>query len=475
MTRITRSWNNDFELYMEEIAAHPHYKDLPIERKKDGSLAWFAFAKSELGKARVIWAEKKAQELGIALQYGVYAKVMRHIHPTQIHTCQICGSKMSINYVYPNAHLITAIKKSFGFDFSDCDNVSDIWDQLIDNGVSTDDLHTFFIRKFKILDIHNAEKDSILLRCEQKCREDGCRLLGPGAMSNFPDRFDGFHTYNRCCRATEDTGRSSENLKSYTKDRRAYEYWSDGNIHAANQFMGSPFFAHTSADHIGPISLGFVHDPRYLRPMAGSDNSTKRDRLLIDDIEEIIAIEATTRVYPMSWYSARLWNFIKENYMQHKKAISTLYRDTLKQNMSNFMYIINIMQDTPSGYEFLCKEFIEPKENYFLYSYEFDESGNIIKQTPRRCTERSRNEMLRFKRIAFTAVADYNEKNNRHISPDLTEEEKCELTTLSNAIRLATNPNGNNDYSLCRQKLEDLIMNIENRLIQAMRAAQADF
>lgn len=107
-------------------------------------------------------------------------------------------------------------------------------------------------------------------------------------MSYFPDRYDGFHTYNRCCRATQDKGRSKENLKSYTKDRRAYEYWSDGNIHAANQFMGSAFFDGTSADHIGPISLGFVHDPRYLQPMPGGDNSSKRDRLQIVGIESII-------------------------------------------------------------------------------------------------------------------------------------------------------------------------------------------
>ena len=43
-----------------------------------------------------------------------------------------------------------------------------------------------------------------------------------------------------------------------------------------NQFMGSRYFQGTSADHVGPISLGFVHDPRYLRPMTGSDNSAKR-------------------------------------------------------------------------------------------------------------------------------------------------------------------------------------------------------
>ena len=54
-------------------------------------------------------------------------------------------------------------------------------------------------------------------------------------------------------------------LKSYTKDRRAYEYWSDGNIHG-QPIYGSPFFNNISADHIGPISLGFVHDQDIYNP-----------------------------------------------------------------------------------------------------------------------------------------------------------------------------------------------------------------
>lgn len=153
------------------------------------------------------------------------------------------------------------------------------------------------------MDAKTSEKDDIIDALEYACRKGNKKCLGPGAMSNFPDRYDGFHTYNRCCRATQDKGRSKENLKSYTKDRRAYEYWSDGNIHAANQFMGSSFFDGISADHIGPISLGFVHDPRYLQPMSSGDNSSKRDRLQVVDIERIIETEQRTGVYPMSWQS----------------------------------------------------------------------------------------------------------------------------------------------------------------------------
>ena len=52
--------------------------------------------------------------------------------------------------------------------------------------------------------------------------------LSPGVMCNPPDRLDGFHTYNACCRSVEDTGRHKENLARYTQYRRAYENWAEG-------------------------------------------------------------------------------------------------------------------------------------------------------------------------------------------------------------------------------------------------------
>ena len=45
--------------------------------------------------------------------------------------------------------------------------------------------------------------------------ENRLSRLSPGVMCNPPDRFDGFHTYNACCRSKEDTGRHKENLATY--------------------------------------------------------------------------------------------------------------------------------------------------------------------------------------------------------------------------------------------------------------------
>lgn len=238
-----KEWHKRFLAYMDRIADHPSYKGLPIPKKKDGSLRWIATAKTEVGAARIEWCLEKVKTLGLKKGPGVYAAVMRAVHPTQWKVCQICGREMSIYYHYPNANFIKALKKDYNLDFTDCDHISDIWDTILMDGVEKETLAKYLIKKGGLdLNPMTATKDEIIDALELACREGKKKLLGPGAMSDFPDRFDGFHTYNRCCRSIHDSGRWKENLKSYTKDRRAYEFWSDGNIHVADEFMGSGFF-----------------------------------------------------------------------------------------------------------------------------------------------------------------------------------------------------------------------------------------
>lgn len=462
MAKSDKIWHPDFLEYMEYIVNHPDYSGLPIKRKKDGSLAWIATAKSEIGKAREAWCKNKAKELGIPIGPGVYARVMREIHPTKWKVCQTCGREMSIYYHYPSANCLKAIKKQFGIAYTEIDHISDIWDDLVKHGFSDSNIAEFFIQYGKLQSVSKTStKEQVIDALEKICRIEGKSILSPGAMSNFPDRYDGFHTYNRCCRATQDKGRSKENLKSYMQDRRAYEYWSDGNIHAANQFMGSVFFEGTSADHVGPISLGFVHDPRYLQPMLGSDNSSKRDRLQKDDIENIIRIEERTGVAPMSWFSKEIWEHIRSNYLVLTEEILTRYRDALKQNMSNFMFVLwYIMENAENGQRFLEMSLLQPKYHYFESSYTFNEQGDIISRNNRHYTGRNANEMERYARVAIDAVYDFNSKENRNVHNDLTEDELSDLKCLCNSIA-QHQPNA-------KELLENLMMCIQKRIISAL-------
>lgn len=469
MAQEEKQWHPRFLKYMERIVNHPNYKGLPIKKKPDGSYAWIATAKSEIGQQRIDWCICKAKELGFIKGHeiypGLYADVMLEIHPTKWKVCQICGKELSLYYHYPNAKFLESLNKKFGTDFSDCDHIGDIWDELINYGICKNDIAVFLISKGNLnLDARTAEKNEIIDALEYACRKGNKKCLGPGAMSNFPDRYDGFHTYNRCCRSTQDKGRSKENLKSYTKDRRAYEYWSDGNIHAANQFMGSSFFDGVSADHIGPISLGFVHDPRYLQPMPSGDNSSKRDRLQIVDIERIIETEQRTGIYPMSWQSKLIWEFIRTNYSNNPNKVSTIYRDALKQNMANYMFILlTILEACPNhGEDFLVSAFLEPNYDSFRYSYKFNERGEIIDIKDRHDTARNQYETNRYKRIAIQAVYDYSEKNNRNNRHNLNSNELVTLKSICSSIE--------SDISLDKNKqlVISFVGAIEKRIIRSL-------
>lgn len=461
MAKSERTWHPDFIRYMEFIVKHKNYQGLPIERKSNGELSWIATAKSTTGQARKNWALKKAAELNLANEPGVYAKVMLEIHPTKRKNCQVCGKEMSLLYVYPNHHMVNALQKDFGYEADMTTHITEIVKELKkSNSEST--IKQFFIQKIGLeAQKTNSGLDEVIRLIEQKCRGGHSSMFGPGAMSNFPDRYDGFHTYNRCCRATQDTGRTKENLKTYTKDRRAYEYWSDGNIHAANKYMGSPCFKEASADHMGPISLGFVHDSCYLRPLSKGDNSSKRDRLLFDDIKEIVAVEKNTNSSAMSWYSRLLWEQIKLNYEKKPGKIEQ-YRIVLKQNMANYMHILWTIKSCcrERGMDFLVQTLLKPKMEYFKWDYSFDELGRPTKRTNRNITDSTRKEFDRFVRIALEAIEDYQEKSNRNVKINLDHEDKQDL------IQLCQNINDGKSHQITLKALKDLVENMQKKAIK---------
>lgn len=429
MPRNKKEYHENFKKYADFIIHHPVYAGLPIKKKKDGTYSFVTAKGSEIGKGRLKWIKNKAKELGYPIEDGVYAKVMRQIHPTKYTTCQICGRSLSIYYLYPNKNAITDISNTFGKEYSIVDHISDIWDDLADDGHTDTELGNYFFSKCGITDDPSElSKEEIIDKLEYACRIEGKALLGPGAMSNAPDRFDGFHSYNRCCRKKEDRGRWDSNMDTYNQDRRAYERWSDGNIHAANKFMRHEIFKGTSADHIGPISLGFVHDPRYLQPMTGNKNSSKRDRLSMEDLDKIAEVEQRTGIYPASWYAKDIWEYIKANYKANPDKIETSYRDAMKQNMTNFMHLLYkiITQTGEEGKELLAEFFLQPNYKYFEYDYTFNSLGEITSQSPRHRTERSKGDMERYKRVAIDSVIEYVEKVNRNLKPAIsTANQKC--------------------------------------------------
>ena len=159
--------------------------------------------------------------------------------------------------------------------------------------------------------------------------------LSPGAMSNCPDRLDGFHDYCLGNRSLTDKGRSKENLQTYGRDRRAYEKWADGDWKAADRLMKLINKHDKSADHVGPISLGFCHRPSF-NVMTKAENSAKGNRLTLNDFEQLIIEEKKEEV--VSWHTKPLWDLVKEK-IKNKKDVEKLSK-LMRRNMDCVLIIL---------------------------------------------------------------------------------------------------------------------------------------
>ena len=237
--------------------------------------------------------------------------------------------------------------------------------------------------------------------------------LSPGAMSDVPDRFDGYHTYNICCRSIEDTGRHKENLMRYGQDRRAYENWAEGDWKAADWLM-QVFRKHgLSPDHIGPLSLGFSHRPKF-KVTSLKENIDKRNVMSYQDVQSLLVDEQNGEKV-ISWHSKFLWDKIKTLVKNDDGAMA--FSKVMRKNLH---YVLIILSDIKSnGFaQFLVKNFLHPE--YAFCSIEFvnfdpktgrydrmiKKAGNI---------KQYRNNAERYIRISLESLDEYQDKENRRV------------------------------------------------------------
>lgn len=363
----TYKMSQEFIDYQEMIASSPVYADMPDLRNSDGSIQWEAPSNRTPGtkhadthNRRTAWWKAKAQSIGIDTSQAAWiSRTAKQIHPTKLHPCKYCGKVMSIEYCYLSANLIKKIhkvnldsKKIRLIEQQGCltlttsiyDLVTSLFEQF---GQSIFGLMPVLLKCKSQPDIPVAPDLQTLIQwLKQVYVPSEPQMLSPGTMSNAPDRLDGFHSFNRCCRQAQDSGRSKENLASYSSDRRAFANWSDGNWIEANKLMGvisaSPDLATQvcrndgdgklhprpcSADHIGPISLGFSHRPVF-QLLCRSCNSAKNNRMYLSDVLLLIADEQKGENV-VSWYAKSIWDILKKRIKSDQDALklSKILRD----------------------------------------------------------------------------------------------------------------------------------------------------
>lgn len=419
---------------------HPNYAGMPDVRGVSGDIQWEAPSNRKSGRfrdtyrKRDAWWAEKAREVGIDPSSNQWiSRTAKKIHPTGEKPCKVCGRVLDIAYAYPNRHLIGRLQRlpyvDESFPIDPLEHISSLVTRMVEQfGDSVfEELPALLGTKWISVPELEPRLEVWLKWIAEEYIPHEPSVLSPGVMSNAPDRLDGFHSFNICCRGIRDKGRSKENLQSYTTDRRVFEYWVDGDWVAADRLMGiirsddelkrEPCLnghpGPCSADHIGPISLGFAHRPEF-QFLCKACNSGKNNRMYASDVEHLRR-KSDEGETVASWYSQKLWELRRDSVVDEETArrLSKLLRD----NRHTAMHVLDRFRR--SGHHTFLATFLGLHHANHDISFEglrvedhrtrFD---NIRKST--RTTEYATEQKARRIRVAFSALRDYVDKESRN-------------------------------------------------------------
>lgn len=488
--------------YAQNIVNHPNYAGMPDPYGNQGQIQWEAPSNRASGQfkdthhLRREWWRAKAISLSIDPRFNTtwISQAAKLNHPYGEKPCKNCGLVLTIAYCYPNSHLINKLRKlsyiDDSFETSNTEHICDLisrmqahyGDKIFKDLPSLLSTASISVEKtFQDLNSWNKYIAEIYIPQEP-------RMLSPGAMSNPPDRFDGFHSFNRCCRSTADKGRTQQNLRSYSTDRRVFEYWVDGDWIAADRLMsqvrsndafineacfnnqqGGSHPTPCQADHIGPISLGFTHRPEF-QLLCRTCNSGKNNRMYASDIQLLRSAEDRNEQV-ISWFAKEIWDRRKGYATSTETALrlSKLLRD----NRHTYMSLLEKIME--SGHLVYLAKLLHLEKAKFSVEFtglrteanltKFDEITHTI-----RATKYTLEQQFRRIRIAFTSLADYHKKVNRSSfiinNPTIFNEINTGLQRLD-SIKTITEPYNNmlktildGSASVTQEQLHELISGI---------------
>lgn len=422
-----RTWHPDFLEYMDQIVDHPNYAGLPCTRDDEGKIDWTIPSNRTPGSKnwdgnsqRREWWRSKAGAIGLSTHGHWLSQTARTIHPFKKKPCQTCGRWMSVEYVYPTNRTLELFRRKLPNiilpERSVLPSIDEVIDAIIEQCSESEALAALTAAFPLTAGTESIADFRAKLRSEYVAVNS--RLLSPGAMSNAPDRLDGFHTYNLCCRTKQDTGRARENLARYGSDRRAYEQWAEGDWSVADLIMSSTGRGICSnpncvnagsevpltADHIGPISLGFRHSTNFT-PLCTECNSAKNNRMSLTDVRNLIDLELTGES-AASWQASRIWNACKSDVKSDSDALTLSKILRINQDA----YIRFLAAGALSPHPEALMQFLDLSpalSRVFLVDFNPAtlELGGVTRET--RQPKYSFSRAARIIRISFQALRDY--------------------------------------------------------------------
>lgn len=306
--------------YMEMVVSHPTFADMP-NAVSNGRINWQVSSGRttsyyEFYPDRFDWWVRKADELGLPGQGNSndrFTVAARLINPTGKRPCRLCGEERDVGYFYLNDRLAKRLNKTLRTDeFKKWQPASSVLEVVGPGRQAMSILLDVFPERANELKQFGAVTEVF-----EKTRHRRTTWLSPGFMGNPPDRLDGFHDYCLFCRAKSDPGRSDENMRSYANDRRAFEWWSEGDWKLADALFNSAGpgacslcnvkVSKVSPDHVGPLACGFKQMPLFV-PMCGPCNSAKNRRLSKQDVARLLKYEEDSGESAAGWHIRGCWD-----------------------------------------------------------------------------------------------------------------------------------------------------------------------
>jgi Alw26I/Eco31I/Esp3I family type II restriction endonuclease len=407
--------------YIEFIANHLAYKGMPNAIDPSGKINWQVSSGETTSfnkyyDARGRWWIEKADQLGIpgtGKSKARFSITARLVHPTKLRPCYICGEVWNVGYMYLNAKLAkrwNKITKSLEFHKNhSIIDASNLFQKLAGESALTAELKHLFPERVE---------HSPLPSVRQLFLNSGhikTTWLSPGFMANPPDRFDGFHDYGLCCRSTKDPGRSKENLQSYIHDRRAFEWWAEGDWLAADRLFNQAGAGKCSIcgkhqekispDHVGPLACGFKHIP-FFEPLCNECNSSKNRRFTFNDVKRLVRYETGNSESAASWQVRSLWDASKAEITSDEGA---LLLSNLMRSLQDY-YLRTLHTLFENGLSFLLVSFLSPKNAYYDVVFQGLNSSTLQYESYEKTaheTKSRRSLAARSVRIAFEELVNY--------------------------------------------------------------------
>ncbi len=167
-----------------------------------------------------------------------------------------------------------------------------------------------------------------------------------------------------------------------------------------------------SADHIGPVSLGFAHRPEF-QLLCKPCNSAKNNRLYYSDVLNLCRAERN-RETVTSWYMEELWQLLRARPIGRDTTLR-LYR-ILRDNRHNAM--MTLARYIDAGHYLFLYTFLNLGYADFNYKITgFHVNNHIItadiERTPSTLVY-VREQKARRVRVAFSSLIEYSAKENRN-------------------------------------------------------------